>query len=51
MALKNVHAFGGTFDLSVARADAGRLRVELAPAGATPVVQTIAAGETLSLGL
>ena len=51
MALKNVHAFGGTFDLSVARADAGRLRVELAPGGAAPVVQTIAAGETLSLGL
>ncbi len=50
MALKNVHAFGATFDLSVTRDD-DKLRVELAEKGKPALTQTIGAGEAISLTL
>lgn len=50
MALKNVHAFGGTFDLTVTR-DAGKLRLDFVREGGTPVTRTFAEGESVSLSL
>jgi hypothetical protein len=50
MALKRVHAFGGTFDLTVAR-DGGQLRLELAADGRAPVTKACTPGDTVPLEL
>jgi hypothetical protein len=50
MALKNMHAFGATFDLSVKR-DGEKLRVEVTRAGQPAIVQVIAAGDSIGLHL
>jgi hypothetical protein len=48
MALRRIHAFGGPFDLVVAR-EGTRLRVTVRRDGATVVSQLIAAGETMGV--
>ena len=50
MALKNVHAFGSTFDLSVKR-DGQKLRVEITRAGQPAITQTIDDGATTTVKL
>lgn len=50
MSLKAVHAFGGTFDLTVTRDDQ-RLRVDFLPEGKAPVHEVIADGASVTLKL
>jgi hypothetical protein len=50
MKLKNVHAFGRVFDLSVSRAG-GRLKVEIVRGGKTVQSHSIGKGETLAVDL
>jgi hypothetical protein len=51
MALRNVHAFGGVFDLNVKRIKGGRLSVELKRDGRNLKTYTIKTGEAVSLTL
>lgn len=51
MELKNVRAFGKTFDLLVSRADDGQLRVEARLANGDAKEYAIQEGETLEIEL
>jgi cellobiose phosphorylase len=51
MALKNVHAFGGVFDLEISRADAGKINIRLRRDGKPDVLQTVVAGKTVKVEL
>jgi hypothetical protein len=51
MKLSNVHAFGDTFDLSVTRADGGKLKIDLTRDGKPPVSKTMADNETATIDL
>jgi hypothetical protein len=50
MTLKNVHAFGSTFDLTVSSAG-NQLHVEVAPTGGPAIVHGLKPGESVSIAL